>query len=101
MTADRLRITSSRKSAIQNLARAVTCAALLVLPISAAAADLVVWWEKGFYPQEDEAVAEIVAAFEAGDRKANRARPARAGRAIRPSPGGARGQAAARLSVRY
>ena len=23
-----------------------------------------VWWEKGFYPQEDEAVAEIVAAFE-------------------------------------
>ena len=28
------------------------------------AADLVVWWEKGFYPQADEAVAEIVAAFE-------------------------------------
>ena len=28
------------------------------------AADLVVWWEKGFYAQEDEAVAEIVAAFE-------------------------------------
>jgi multiple sugar transport system substrate-binding protein len=27
-------------------------------------ADLVVWWEKGFYPQADEAVAEIVAAFE-------------------------------------
>ena len=23
-----------------------------------------VWWEKGFYPQEDEAVAEIIAAFE-------------------------------------
>ena len=28
------------------------------------AADLVVWWEKGFYPQEDAAVAEIIAAFE-------------------------------------
>jgi multiple sugar transport system substrate-binding protein len=24
----------------------------------------VVWWEKGFYPQEDEAVREIIAAFE-------------------------------------
>jgi hypothetical protein len=24
----------------------------------------VVWWEKGFYAQEDEAVREIVAAFE-------------------------------------
>ena len=23
-----------------------------------------VWWEKGYYPQEDEAVREIVAAFE-------------------------------------
>jgi multiple sugar transport system substrate-binding protein len=33
-------------------------------PLGARAADLVVWWEKGFYPQEDEAVREIVAAFE-------------------------------------
>jgi ABC-type glycerol-3-phosphate transport system substrate-binding protein len=33
-------------------------------PLDAQAADLVVWWEKGFYPQEDEAVREIVAAFE-------------------------------------
>jgi multiple sugar transport system substrate-binding protein len=31
---------------------------------SAHGADLVVWWEKGFYEQEDEAVAEIIAAFE-------------------------------------
>jgi multiple sugar transport system substrate-binding protein len=28
------------------------------------AADLVVWWDKGFYPEEDEAVREIVTAFE-------------------------------------
>jgi multiple sugar transport system substrate-binding protein len=28
-----------------------------------------VWWEKGFYPQEDEAVAEIIAAFELGSGK--------------------------------
>ena len=39
-------------------------AALILAPVSAQAADLVVWWEKGYYPQEDEAVREIVAAFE-------------------------------------
>jgi multiple sugar transport system substrate-binding protein len=39
-------------------------AALAVAPLGAKAADLVVWWEKGFYPQEDEAVREIIAAFE-------------------------------------
>jgi hypothetical protein len=33
-------------------------------PLGANAADLVVWWEEGFYPQADEAVAETVAAFE-------------------------------------
>jgi multiple sugar transport system substrate-binding protein len=46
-------------------ARAVALAVAIVLaPLGAKAADLVVWWEKGFYPQEDEAVAEIVDAFE-------------------------------------
>jgi multiple sugar transport system substrate-binding protein len=38
--------------------------ALAMAPLGAKAADLVVWWEKGFYAQADEAVAEIVAAFE-------------------------------------
>ena len=33
-------------------------------PLYAERADLVVWWEKGFYAQEDEAVTEIIAAFE-------------------------------------
>jgi multiple sugar transport system substrate-binding protein len=37
---------------------------LILAPLGARAADLVVWWEKGFYAQADEAVAEIVAAFE-------------------------------------
>jgi ABC-type glycerol-3-phosphate transport system substrate-binding protein len=41
----------------------VVAAALILAPPGARAADLVVWWEEGFYPQEDEAVAEIVAAF--------------------------------------
>ena len=45
--------------------RAVLLAAALVLtPLGARAADLVVWWEKGFAPGEDDAVREIVAAFE-------------------------------------
>jgi multiple sugar transport system substrate-binding protein len=39
-------------------------AALVLTPLGARAADLVVWWEKGFYPQEDKAVREIIAAFE-------------------------------------
>jgi multiple sugar transport system substrate-binding protein len=43
---------------------AVLAAALILAPLSAQAADLVVWWEKGFYTQADEAVREIVAAFE-------------------------------------
>jgi multiple sugar transport system substrate-binding protein len=33
-------------------------------PLGGQAADLVVWWEKGFYIQEDEAVREIIGAFE-------------------------------------
>jgi multiple sugar transport system substrate-binding protein len=46
-------------------ARVALIAAVLILaPLGAKAADLVVWWEKGFYPQADEAVAEIVATFE-------------------------------------
>jgi multiple sugar transport system substrate-binding protein len=45
-------------------ARAVVLAAVLVLaPLGAKAADLVVWWQKGFYAQEDAAVREIITAF--------------------------------------
>jgi multiple sugar transport system substrate-binding protein len=43
---------------------AVLAAMLAMAPIRGQAADLVVWWEKGFYPQEDQAVREIIAAFE-------------------------------------
>jgi multiple sugar transport system substrate-binding protein len=42
----------------------VLAAALAMAPLGAQAADFVVWWEKGFYPQEDEAVREIIATFE-------------------------------------
>jgi multiple sugar transport system substrate-binding protein len=45
--------------------RTVVLATMLAMaPPGAQAADLVVWWQSDFHPQEDEAVAEIVAAFE-------------------------------------
>lgn len=45
--------------------RAVTlAAALATAPLGAEAADLVVWWDEGYYAEEDEAVREIIAAFE-------------------------------------
>jgi multiple sugar transport system substrate-binding protein len=47
----------------------VLAAAILMAPLGAHSADLVVWWERGFYPQEDAAVAEIIAAFEQKTRK--------------------------------
>lgn len=42
----------------------IVAAALVTAPLGVQSADLVVWWEMGFYPQEDEAVGEIIAAFE-------------------------------------
>jgi multiple sugar transport system substrate-binding protein len=42
----------------------VFLAALVLASPGAQAADLVVWWEKGAYAQEDKAVADIIAAFE-------------------------------------
>jgi multiple sugar transport system substrate-binding protein len=35
-----------------------------MVPLGAQAADLVVWWDEGYYAEEDEAVREIIAAFE-------------------------------------
>jgi hypothetical protein len=42
----------------------VLAATLAMVPLRAQAADLVVWWEKGFFPGEEKAVAEVIAAFE-------------------------------------
>jgi multiple sugar transport system substrate-binding protein len=42
----------------------VLAAALAMAPPGAQAADLVVWWDEGYYPEEREAVEETVAAFE-------------------------------------
>jgi ABC-type glycerol-3-phosphate transport system substrate-binding protein len=43
--------------------------ALILAPLGGQAADLVVWWEKGYYEQEGEALREIIAAFEQGSGK--------------------------------
>jgi multiple sugar transport system substrate-binding protein len=43
-------------------------AALTMAPLGARAADLVVWWDKARYPAEDQALAELVRAFEAKTR---------------------------------
>jgi multiple sugar transport system substrate-binding protein len=39
-------------------------AAILMTPLGAEAADLVIWWDEGFNPEEHRAVEEIVATFE-------------------------------------
>ena len=33
-------------------------------PLCAQAADLVVWWDEGYYAEEDAAIKEVIAAFE-------------------------------------
>lgn len=46
---------------------AVVLAAALILPMPGArAADLIIWWDEPSYPQEGEALAEVVATFEQG-----------------------------------
>jgi multiple sugar transport system substrate-binding protein len=49
---------------VHGLLPVLLAAALLMVPLGAKAADLVVWWYKGFYEQEDEAVRETISAFE-------------------------------------
>ena len=41
----------------------ILASALIMSPLTAQAADLIVWWDEGYYAQEHEAVEEIVAAF--------------------------------------
>jgi hypothetical protein len=44
--------------------KVILAAMLVMVPLGAKGADLVVWWEQGFYPEEDQAARETVAAFE-------------------------------------
>ena len=82
-------------------ARAVVLAVALVLaPLGARAADLVVWWEKGSIPQEDEALREIIAAFEQKTGKQVELVFYPQDELLEQTRGGARGRAAARLRLR-
>ena len=78
----------------------VVAVALAMAPLGAQAADLVVWWEKGYYAQEDEAIREIVAAFEQGSGKRVELAPTHRERASGQDQRGARGGSAARLRLR-
>ena len=80
---------------------AILGALLMLAPLGAQAADLVVWWEEGYYPEEDEAVREIVAAFEQESGKQVELVFYPAGGAPRQAQRGAGGRPAARLRVRH
>jgi hypothetical protein len=41
---------------------AVVAATLAMAPLGARGADLVVWWDKGWYAQKDEAIKETITA---------------------------------------
>ena len=61
---------------------ALLAATLVMAPLGAGSANLVVWWENGFHAQEDEAVAEIPAAFEQeGGRQVELVQPTQAAEA--------------------
>jgi multiple sugar transport system substrate-binding protein len=47
----------------------VLASVLAMAPLGAGAADLVVWWDEGYYAEESEAVRDITAAFEQGSGK--------------------------------
>ena len=64
-----------REAAMLRVRAVVLASALILAPFGAWAADLVVWWDKGFYPQEDEAVQRDRRRVRAEDRQAGRARP--------------------------
>jgi multiple sugar transport system substrate-binding protein len=49
---------------VRRLVPVLLATALACAPLGAKAADLVVWWDKGYTPGEDEAVRETIAAFE-------------------------------------
>ena len=61
----------------------VLAAALVMAPLGAQAADLVVWWEKGYYPAGGRGGQGDHRRLRAGDRQAGRARLPSAGRSFR------------------
>jgi hypothetical protein len=62
-----------REDFMVQIAGAVLLVLLTLTARDAQAADLVVWWEKGFYAQEDKAVADYHCRLRAGHREEGRA----------------------------
>jgi multiple sugar transport system substrate-binding protein len=54
---------------MNRIAGAVLGASLMLASVGARGADLVVWWDEGYYLEEQDAVREIIAAFEQGSGK--------------------------------
>lgn len=48
----------------RRLSAVLALSTLLAVPLPASAADLVIAWEEGFYPEEDKAIEAVVAAYE-------------------------------------
>jgi multiple sugar transport system substrate-binding protein len=62
---DRGRPCRSREGSMTHLGRTVVAAGLLALSAgSAAAADLTIWWNKSYYPEEDQQFDKIVTSYE-------------------------------------
>jgi hypothetical protein len=59
--------------AMQRLVPLVLAATLFMVPLDAQGVELVVWWEKGFYAEEDEALKENHRRLRASDRQPSRA----------------------------
>ena len=78
----------------------VFAAALVMAPLGARAADLVVWWEEGYYARGGRGGQGDRRRLRAGDRQAGRAGLPSTGGASRGDRGGARGRPAARLRLR-
>jgi ABC-type glycerol-3-phosphate transport system substrate-binding protein len=95
-----LAMSSHRETATMR-GRAVLLSAVLVLaPLGVRAADLVVWWDEGFYAEEAEAVRETVAAFEQRTGKQVELVFHPEGEHPEAIVGGAGGRQAARLRLR-
>jgi multiple sugar transport system substrate-binding protein len=53
----------------RSLLGVLTLSTLLATPLPALAADLTIWWEEGYYPEEDKAIETVIADFEQASGK--------------------------------
>ena len=75
----------------------VLALAIVLAPLGARAADLLVWWEEGVNPEEDAAIVEVIAAFE--QKTGQQVELVLVPRAAAKGPGGTGRRPAARFLV--